>query len=215
MKTLIVFVHGLWFTGHEAILLRRRLAASLNAAERNFPYHSVAATVSETAAALGSFLTGLRADRLHLVGHSMGGLVILKLFEHPPALAPGRIVLLGPPIQGSRAAEGFARLPFGRRWLGRGIEEAVLDGAPRRAFDARPWSGTRDIGIIAGRAGFGPGQLVARFDAAHDGTVLVEETRLAGATDHIVLDAHHAGLLFSSAVARQAATFLMHGRFEH
>lgn len=214
MKTLIVFVHGLWFTGHEAILLRRRLAASLGAEECNFPYHSVAATISETAAALAAFLARLRADSVHLVGHSMGGLVILRLFEQPLALAPGRIVLLGPPIQGSGAAQGFARLPFGRRLLGRGIEEAVLDAAARRAIEPRRWPGTRDIGIIAGRAGFGPGQLVARFGAPHDGTVLVEETRLPGATDHIVLDAHHAGLLFSRAVARQAAAFLTQGRFE-
>jgi len=214
VKVLVVFVHGLWFTGHEAFLLRRRLAASLGAEERNFPYHSMAATVSDSAAALAAYLGALRADTVHLVGHSMGGLVILQLFEQRPALAPGRIVLLGPPIQGSCAAEGLARLPLGRRLLGRGIDEAVLSPAARRAIEPRRWAGSRDVGIIAGRASVGLGRLVARLPGPNDGIVTVEETRLPGATDHIVLDAHHAGLLFSRAAARQAAAFLATGSFE-
>ena len=37
--------------------------------------------MSANAQALGKFLTQQRAETLHLVGHSLGGLVILKLFE--------------------------------------------------------------------------------------------------------------------------------------
>jgi hypothetical protein len=47
-----------------------------------------------------------------------------------------------------------------------------------------------------------------------DGTVLVEETRLHGATDHVVMRVSHSGMLFSASVAKQAGVFLRTGRFE-
>ncbi|NNM61949.1 MAG: alpha/beta hydrolase, partial [Steroidobacteraceae bacterium] len=154
-------------------------------------------------------LGGLRADRVDLVGHSMGGLVIVKLFERAPLIRPGRIVLLGSPLHGSRAASGFARVPFGKAVLGRGIAEGVLEETawPRR------WSAARPLGIIAGRAGVGLGRLLTRFEGPNDGVVAVDETRLEGASEHLVLDVNHAGMLFSRAAFAQTAAFLEHGCF--
>jgi len=204
---IVVFVHGLWLSGLEAFVLRRRVAAALGCAERNFRHRSMSATLADSAAALGAYLRAMDADPLHLIGHSMGGLVILKLFEGAPALPAGRIVLLGTPIQGSSAALGLARLPGGKWLLGRGMAEAMAPAMPRR------WRAARDIGIIAGDSPYGLGRLVARFDGPNDGVVSVEETRLAGATDRIVLSDQHAGLLYSREAARQTAAFLAHGRF--
>ena len=59
----------------------------------------------------------------------------------------------------------------------------------------------------------GLGRLFAHLDADHDGTVLVEETRLPGAKDHVVLGVSHTGMLFSADVAEQAAEFLEQGAF--
>ena len=53
----------------------------------------------------------------------------------------------------------------------------------------------------------------ARFDGEHDGTVAVEETRIPGLTDHLVLPHSHVGMLFAQDVADQVAHFLRHGRF--
>jgi hypothetical protein len=164
-------------------------------------------TITANAAALGRFLETIRCDSLHLVGHSMSGVIIVNLFQKPVPLPPGRVLLLGPPLQGSETARALARLPFGRAILGRGIAEQLLDSPHLH------WEGARELGIIAGSASFGLGHLVKLFDRPNDGTVLVEETRLEGATDHIVLPVTHAGLLLSGEVARQAAQFLLHGRF--
>jgi pimeloyl-ACP methyl ester carboxylesterase len=126
----IVYVHGLWQSGGEAVLLRRRLAQVLDADARAFTYPSVAEDASTNAWALTKYLSTLSADRLHLVGHSLGGLVILKAFELEPELLgrlpPGRIVLLGSPLRGSRTARNLALWPFGRRIMGRSIQEEVL-----------------------------------------------------------------------------------------
>jgi hypothetical protein len=72
-----------------------------------------------------------------------------------------------------------------------------------------------DVGMIAGCVPRGLGGLFAGFRGDHDGTVAVAETRVPGLADHVVVRASHSGLLFSDAVARQAAHFLRHGRFDH
>ena len=91
-------------------------------------------------------------------------------------LPPGRIVFLGSPVQGSSAAQHLARLPFGRSIMGLTANEVLL--APRE----RRWSGARDLGVIAGNLPLGLGRLVGPLDGPNDGTVLVDETRLPGAT---------------------------------
>jgi pimeloyl-ACP methyl ester carboxylesterase len=172
----------------------------------------VTADAGANARALAKYLTAIRADTLHLVGHSLGGLVILKLFdenvEAAGRLRPGRIVLLGPPLRGSRTAQNLARLPFGRKIMGVGVEAELM--VPRE----RRWNLARDLGIIAGDLGFGLGRLVGTLGGPSDGTVLVEETQLAGAAERVVLRVSHTGMLFSGQVAKQAAAFLRTGRFE-
>src|ERR1700679_3100878 len=122
MSPVIVYVHGLWQRGAKAVLLRRRLARDLGADVRTFSYPSVAADATTHARALAEYLCAIRADTLHLVGHSLGGCVIVKLFgghsEAPARLPPGRIVLLGSPLRGSLTARNLARLPFGKKIMG-------------------------------------------------------------------------------------------------
>jgi pimeloyl-ACP methyl ester carboxylesterase len=206
---MVVYVHGLWLTGLEGGLLRRRLARDLNAETRAFSYASVLGSVTANAQALANYLLTIRTDSLHLVGHSLGGLVILKLFENgaDANLPPGRIVLLGSPLRGSRTAHNVARLPFGRKILGRGVQEELLSPRERR------WNGQRDLGVIAGNLSIGLGRLVGRHGAPSDGTVFVEETQLTGLSQHVVLRVSHTGLPFSTAVARETAAFLRTGSF--
>jgi hypothetical protein len=72
-----------------------------------------------------------------------------------------------------------------------------------------------EVGVIAGNVPFGLGPLVTRLPKPHDGVVLVDETRVPGAKDSIVLRINHTGTLFSSAVARAAGAFLRNGTFGH
>jgi pimeloyl-ACP methyl ester carboxylesterase len=212
MRTVIIYVHGLWQRGAESHWLRRRLAQDLGAETRSFSYPSVAGDASQNARGLTQMLREIRADTLHLVGHSLGGLVILKAFEDEEALRelpPGRIVLLGSPLRGSRAARNFARLPFGEQIMGRGVREELLQPQPR----VRRWSGSHDLGVIAGDLGFGVGRLVGAMGGPSDGTILVEETQIDGAADRVVLRVSHTGMLFSAKVASAAGVFLRSGRF--
>jgi pimeloyl-ACP methyl ester carboxylesterase len=209
VSTVVVYVHGLWLTGIEGGILRKRLAKDLSAETHAFSYPSVNSSMAANAQALAKFLSELPADTLHLVGHSLGGLVILKLFEGGDAdwLPPGRIVLLGSPLNGSRAARNLARLPLGKKILGRGVEEELLSLRERR------WQGQRELGVIAGSLAVGLGRLVGVGSAPSDGTILVDETRLPGIRAHLVLKVSHTGLPFSPTVARQTGAFLSSGNF--
>jgi pimeloyl-ACP methyl ester carboxylesterase len=209
MSTVVVYVHGLWLTGLEGRLLRQRLGHDLNAETYAFRYPSVTADISTNARALGRFLGSLRADALHLVGHSLGGLVIRKLFElgEGAHLPPGRLVCMGSPLNGSRAALNLVRVPFGKLLVGRGVREELL--IPRQ----RRWDGHRDLGVIAGNLSVGLGRIVGISGAPSDGTIFVEETRLAGIAEHLIVPVSHIGLPYSTLVAKQAGAFLRSGKF--
>jgi len=191
------------------MLLRRRLAAALDAKVLSFTYPSVRQSTAENAAALARYLATVRAERLHLVAHSLGGLVILRMFESELRLPPGRIVFMGSPVRGSDAARRLIRLPLGlgAALLGRTAGEVLVTPRERR------WDGARELGVIAGDLAVGAGRLLGPMAGANDGTVLVRETDLPGATEQIRLRVSHSGMPFSRVVARQVTAFLRDGRF--
>lgn len=205
---LAILVHGLWQSGLELFVIRRRLQADGSLRALFFSYPTVVGTMSNHVRRLIDCAHAHKAEQLHFVGHSLGGLVVLRALEVTDDLPPGRAVLLGSPLQGSRTAQSLARLPFGRTLLGGALTQECIDWSPRE------WSGRREVGVIAGSMGFGVGRLLANLEEAHDGTVMVEETRLPGAKDHLVVAASHTGLLLSAQVAEQTKHFLEHGVFK-
>lgn len=205
---LVILVHGLWQSGLELFVMRRRLQADGSLRALFFTYPTTVGTMTNHVRRLIDCARAHKAEQLHFVGHSLGGLVVLRALEITDDLPPGRAVLLGSPLQGSRTAQSLARLPFGRALLGGALTQECVDWSPRE------WSGRREVGVIAGSMGFGVGRLLANLDAEHDGTVLVEETRLPGAKDHLVVAASHTGLLVSARVAEQTRHFLDRGAFK-
>ena len=187
-------------------LLRWRLNASGFATQR-FSYPTVRNDIATNAARLQQFLAGLDADTVHFVGHSLGGLLILRLFEDFPEQRPGRIVLLGTPYAGSATAHNLARRDWGRRLLGRSVEQALLGDGPR-------WRGGRDLGVIAGTKPVGMGLLVGELPEPNDGTVSVAETQGMPGAVSFIHPSSHSSLLFSAEVAQRVSRFLRSGRFE-
>lgn len=204
----VILVHGLWLSGWVCSLLGHWLHASGFRVER-FSYPSTRDTLSRNAARLARFARLLDAGTVHFVGHSLGGLVALKSQIDHPDPRPGRIVLLGSPFGGSHAAAQIDPHRLGHALLGRSLREWLAE---------RPaaWSGPRALGVIAGTGRIGMGRLIARdLPRPNDGVVSVEETRVPGAADHLVLPLSHTAMLASRRVADETAHFLRHGRFRH
>jgi pimeloyl-ACP methyl ester carboxylesterase len=203
----VVYVHGLWLSGTESLFLRRRLAHETGFTTHTFSYPTVTSSMAEVAERLNTFVTKLGAQRLHLVGHSLGGLVIYRFLERYPEQPPGRVVFLGTPSVASRAAVSAARNRWVATLVGRCVGEELLKEQTRR------WQAPRELGIIAGTQRLGLGQFFAQFEEDCDGTIAVSETRMPGAADHITLPVSHMGMMLSARVARETAHFLQHGRF--
>ncbi|HZP89005.1 MAG TPA: hypothetical protein VFB54_19495, partial [Burkholderiales bacterium] len=71
-----------------------------------------------------------------------------------------------------------------------------------------------EVGVIAGTRRFGLGCVFVTLQGPNDGVVTVEETRLPGLTDHLVMPVTHSGMIVSARVARQVGVFLKTGRFD-
>ncbi|HXF67839.1 MAG TPA: alpha/beta hydrolase [Burkholderiales bacterium] len=203
----VVLVHGLWVHGL-AMEVQRRALARRGYRALAYSYPSVRSTLTENAERLALFASSLRARAVHFVAHSLGGLVVLKMLAGGGPADGGRIVLQGVPYGGSRAARRLARLPLGETLLGRSLRE-WLESQPPADF-AR-----FEIGVIAGSFALGLGRLIEpELPRPNDGVVAVEETRVPGMRDHIVLPVNHSGMLVSREVVRQIAAFLRSGAFE-
>ncbi|MGA7802981.1 MAG: alpha/beta fold hydrolase [Gammaproteobacteria bacterium] len=200
----VVLVHGLWMNGLELMLLGRRVRRC-GFAPMRFHYRSLAYPVPYNAARLARFVAALGASTVHLLGHSLGGLVILRALAEHRDLPPGRVVLLGTPVAGSGVARRLARTTAGRVLLGRSLEQGL-------GGDGVVSVGDRQVGVIAGTGGVGVGRLVGGLAQPSDGTVAVAETRLPGAAQCTVA-ATHTGLVLSREVARQVCGFLRTGQF--
>lgn len=206
----VLLVHGLWYGRPGMLPLARRLKKRGWDCEL-FGYSSVFRSPDRNVQRLAERVAGMRvndpANPLHLVGHSLGGLVILKMLAdwHTGAMN-GRVVLLGSPLNGSAVARRMMASRALKPWVGRAAEllDAGLDELPDDL----------EAAAIAGTSSLGVGRLLADLEKPHDGTVTVTETKVPGLVDHIELPVSHSGLVLSRKVADAIDGFLRTGRFQ-
>ncbi|MFO1318747.1 MAG: alpha/beta fold hydrolase [Burkholderiales bacterium] len=198
----VILLHGLWLSGWVMTPLRRFIGKQ-GFRTSLFSYPTVRCSLDDNARRLARFCRTRPGDTLHLVGHSLGGLVALRMLTLEPDPRPGRIVLLGSPLAGSVAARGVMRHPFGRALIGRSLPDWRPESMP---------SGC-EIGMVAGTAGLGIGRVFSTLESPNDGTVAVSETRHPGLSDHCCLPVSHTSMLTSRRVADAVCRFLRDGRF--
>ncbi len=210
----ILLIHGLWMTGVEMGLLGRRLRHQGYRIDR-FRYPTVRRTIDENSDALwhhlqkrfGPDMTAVPEGSVHLLCHSLGGVVALTMLNRYHQARIGRMVALGSPFQGSLTAKSLVRWSAGRLFLGQAMHRALGGGGPVRVPPGR------EIGIIAGNRSLGISDWLWPLPRPNDGTVAVAETRLAGAV-HTTLPLVHMGLVTSRRVPPLVDLFLRTGNFQ-
>jgi pimeloyl-ACP methyl ester carboxylesterase len=207
----VVLVHGLWMTGLEFGVLRRRLSDEHGFDVEVFTYPTTGGDAAAIVSALRKQLQPRAGERVHLVGHSLGGAFVYRALCDDGACGTGvgNAVLLGSPLAGCRAAQGAARHASLHPLLGTHVLRELMAAPPRA------WRGPAALGAIAGSRPLGLGRFLAHFEEDNDGTVGVGETRIPGLADHLVLPHSHLGMLFAADVAAQVARFLREGHFDH
>lgn len=206
----VILAHGLWLGGWALLQFARRMREAGRERVVVHSWRTIRSGIDANAEALRSHAESLGAERIDWVGHSLGGVLVLRTLARWPDAPPGRVVCLGSPLTGSRSAERLARVAAGRRLTGRSIADGVLASS---ASDWCPDDISARTGVIAGNRPMGAGRLLGRMDGPNDGTVRVAETELPGLADHLVLPVTHTGLLFSRPAATAADVFLRTGRF--
>ncbi len=210
----VVLLHGLGRTSGSMALLERRIAKaryqtlSLRYPSTSTPLPAIAGLLEPRVHDFANMLEG----RVHLITHSLGGLIARAVLNRQRPANLGRVVMLAPPNGGSEWADMMERSRLAKTILGPNIEYLVT----RRSEDLDGCLGEIDyeLGIIAGDRPID--RFIAPFliRTPHDGKVSVASTKVAGMTDHLILPVGHPLMPFHPRVARQAISFLNTGTFE-
>lgn len=155
-----------------------------------------------------------RDDELvHFVCYSLGCLVTRGLIEQHRPKNLGRVVMLGPPNQGSEMADYLKDHTISNWIFGPNLPQlgtANRHNLERLIGDDADY----ELGIIAGNSSIDPlGSTI--LPAADDGRVTVESTKLHGMKEHLVMNANHTTLIMNDAVIAQALYFIQNGQFNH
>ena len=191
----------------EALQDEGYLTANIDYPSRDFEIAELANIAIEKG--LATCRSGSDIERIHFVTHSLGGILVRQYLSTKSIDELGRVVMLGPPNQGSIAADDFEGVP-GFDWingpagqqLGKGEESVPLALGPANF----------ELGIIAGNRTIDP-ITSAVLDDPDDGRVSVADTRLEGMDDFIVVEHSHAFMMRMQKPIQLTIRFLKTGRF--
>jgi len=209
----VVLLHGLARTSLSMELLGWTLedhgyrVANIDYPSRDYPIEELAPLA--VGQGIEACRSGGRVHAIHFVTHSLGGILVRYYFAHNELDNLGRVVMLGPPNQGSKAADEMRDVP-GFDWingpaghqLGKGEESIPLQlGPPDFEF-----------AVIAGNQTIDP-VTSAFLDDPDDGRVSVSDTRLEGMKDFRIVNASHAFIMQKTQVFMLVENFLRTGSF--
>lgn len=149
------------------------------------------------------------ASKIHFVTHSMGGILLRYAHGIEPIPELGRVVMLGPPNQGSEVIDrtrdwGVTRMISGEAGLQLGTSDTDIP--------ARLQPVDFELGVIAGTGTINP-FMSAVLPDQDDGKVTVERTKADGMTDFLVVPVSHSFIMRNDNVIDRTTDFLQSGRF--
>ena len=192
----VSLVHGFFANPMMMTVLGHRLDGHGYLA-RPWGYRNMRRSILEHAEAFGRELAKLDADRavgtIHLVTHSMGGIIARAALDRFRPRKLGRFVMLAPPNRGSFVATATAGVLGG---LFKPVAE--LSTAPDSLVNSLGMPSGIDVGVIA---------------ASRDALVAPESTRPDVPHAHVTIPCLHSSLLFRRDAADLVAAFLATGSF--
>ncbi|NLV40296.1 MAG: alpha/beta fold hydrolase [Candidatus Hydrogenedentes bacterium] len=200
----VVLLHGMGRTRASMWLMEVRLR-SAGYTVLNFPYSAKATTMDLLSDDLRAFLAEkVETPVYHLIGHSLGNIILRNGFKrgYPPGL--GRIVMLAPPNRPADMARAFKDNPIYRWFTGDSGQQL----ASEEFYETLPVP-PGEFAVIAGDRG----QRLT-FKEPNDGVVTVESTKLEGMKAWALVHHAHTFIMNSRQVALLCMQFLRHGNFD-
>ena len=209
----MVLLHGLWRTELSMKWLQWELDdAGFSTANPTYP--SLRYPIEELAVRAveqGLYECGLhQPQRIHFVTHSLGGILIRQYTAHHDIPGLHRVVMLGPPNQGSQMADYVYSLDLLQPFAPDALEQL---GTGENSVPLRLGPVSFELGVIAGTENSG-GVVPGAPEETSDGTVAVAETLAPGMRDFLELPVGHTFMMWSPAVRDQVVYFLRRGKFD-
>jgi pimeloyl-ACP methyl ester carboxylesterase len=208
----VVLLHGISRT-HRSFQKMQMAVEAAGFATLNLGYASRRHALEALAEAIHPAIAQFAADtegQIHFAGHSMGGLLARVYIAKYRPQRLGRVVMLGTPNGGSEIADRLKNVSLYRAWFGPAGAQLVTrrDAATNALFPPVDYP----VGIIAGNRSVDPTSSLF-LPKPHDGRVSVENTKLDGMADHIVIGTSHPWLPGNRLGIAQTIAFLKDGRF--
>ncbi|TXH70263.1 MAG: acetyltransferase [Thiothrix sp.] len=208
MTEKILLLHGLWLHPWAMRWLQQQLTKA--GYEVVTPvYHSISSNSAHNVRLVYQAVQryALPTERLHIIAHSLGGIVALQMLMAYTELPPGRLVTLGTPAKGSLIAQRLAKHRLFRPLMGRSFEGGLDgQGIPEHLLQ-------HEWGALAGNKPIGVGRILGGIAEVNDGVVALSETYHPAQTAHRVLAVSHSSMLFSSLVVEECLQFIRTGQF--
>jgi len=152
-----------------------------------------------------------QSNKIHFVCHSMGCLISRNLIQQYHLKPMGRVVMMGPPNQGSEVADVMKKYLNGIfKWLYGPAGQQL--GTDEAGFWRQLKPVNYEVGIIAGDRSINP---IAAFvlPGKDDGEVSIKRAHVPGEKDFIVIHATHTFMIANKNVIKQAVNFIELGYF--
>jgi hypothetical protein len=149
------------------------------------------------------------ATTVHFVTHSLGGILVRYVQSHDPIPDLGRVVMLGPPNQGSEVIDKT------KNWPGIGLfsgEAGLQLGTDEKSIPSQLGPVDFELGVIAGTGTTNP-FMSGMLPAEDDGKVTVARTQVEGMDDFKIVSNSHFAMMKSDSVIAATARFLRSGSF--
>ena len=209
----VILLHGLCRTSRSMALMGKALSAAGYQA-MNVDYPSRTAAIEKLSDdAIGRAVADCQKDgasKIHFVTHSLGGILVRSYLSRHSIANLGRLVMLGPPNQGSEVVDKLGGWWIFKKLNGPAVSEL---GTYENSTPNQLGSANCCVGVIAGDRSINWINSVL-IPGRDDGKVSVKRTKLEGMADHIVIHAAHPFLMRNRTAIQQTIYFLRTGRFE-
>ena len=196
---LVILIHGLGGNRIDMWPIGRRLK-SLGFEVCNWGYRSIGNRIETHANRLAEFLSKIDRQvtgQIHVVTHSMGGIIARATFADQLFNNVGRVVMLAPPNRGSHVARKLTRY---LGWLTPSLEQ--LSDSPGSYVNQLP------------NTLYGSGIEFAIVESSKDRVIAPGGVHLDGHSDYARVDGHHGVLTWYSDTIRLVENFLILGQFQ-
>jgi pimeloyl-ACP methyl ester carboxylesterase len=209
----VVLLHGLAGTSRLLRKMERALQGT-GFATLNLDYRSRKRPLEALADDIHPAIAGFAENvgDLHFVTHSMGGLLARVYIARYRPRRLQRVVMLGPPNNGSEVADLLKDLAPYRAFFGPAGQQVGTQQSELLAGLPLPPCA---VGIIAGNRTIAPVSSLFIVPRPNDGKVSVASTKLEGMADHIVLKTSHSLMMLHRGTIDQTIAFLHEGQFAH